>query len=771
MELLSHLYADIVQLCLELYCMFSRAQGAKLRHRLFNLRSAAWRPLDSRFTHLQQRLARHKSWIERTLGQSTDNLLHHREYSTFLKSAESVCGQIEFEGERMARRLKRVDKVKAWLSNCCSYRDIYEHKISQRHPDTCAWFLESEKYCRWKNKPFNERTANSIDSLTETWHERILFVQGKPGFGKTFISGAIIDDLRDGVKDSNIGNEPPTTAFFHFNAAHLYCACSNDAIRALAAQLVHAHRHDRNTLDALSLLMRKASPHDKASCDDVFEILQLLLRQHPTFLVIDGVDECTDIAALLTKIPELCEKSDTRAILLSRPHLEIPIKYQKWASDSPHILYLSDGQNEVDIESYITSHLNQLADQGYFGINMDRSLFQDVASRSNGMFLWASLLLKYLGSTSLAPEERRSILEHSNLLQGLEPLYNGIFSTLDKKIGRDKNLAVDVIRWLSLSIRRLCVPGLQVALRFDLKRANGEGVNLTKLTESLTRSTCGLVEIANCNVTFTHSSVKEYLQSSACQSPDFSLLDESAAHGHLAARCLTFLASEIPKKPLQRLQPYIQPAAPLATHSGLSIRTGSSRDSGYRSMSSSSDTDGISSETAPAPAFDANIPFLRYATLCWPIHLTRALSGIRTPNSLPTSPSSPSADSPSHIPWLSPLSNFLANRIAITTWAEASWRYNFSPNLSRLLPLLINLKSEIPPATVDGRDIRWTVQGLRDSSDALNELREKWGARLRENPSLIWQWKDEEGQPGFWPRWDEGRGCVIFEEVDEDEEM
>lgn len=763
-ELISHLFADFVQLFLELYCMFSRSQGARLRHRFFNSGSATWRPLDSRFTYLQQRLARHKNWVERVLGRSNDDITQHQDYKNFLKSTFTACGGIEFEGERMARRLRRIDKVKAWLSNCCSYRDIYEHKISQRHPSSCAWFLESQKYCHWKNKPFDERNANSIDSLTESWHERILFVQGKPGFGKTFISGAIIDDLRNGAEDSNIGNEPPTTVFFHFNASHLYCTSSNDAFRALTAQLVHAHRHDRSTLDALSLLMRKASPYDKASSEDVIDILALLLRQHPTFLVIDGVDECTDVQTLLTKIPELFAKSDARAVLLSRPQIEIPLRYQKWASDSPHILKLSDEHNAGDIRAYVISHLDELADQGFFGINMDRSIFEQVATRSNGTFLWASLLLKYLGSPDLSPEKRRSLLEQSSLLEGLEPLYNGIFGVLERKSGRDKQLAVDVMRWLSLSIRRLCVPGLQIALRFDSKRTSVDEVNLVKLADSLTRSTCGLVEISNCDVTFTHSSVKEYLQSSACRSPEFSLLDESAVHGHLAARCLSFLTNEVPKKPLQKLQPYIRPAPPSATHSGLSIRTGSSRDSGYKSMSSSSDTDGMPADIQQTPVFDANIPFLRYATLCWPIHLTRALSSDSAATFNLASPTSPSSPNISRISWLPALSNFLADRMALTTWTEASWRYNFPPNLSRLLPLLANLKSELPPATVDGKDLRWVVHGLRESSEALNELREQGGTRLRENPSLIWQWATEEGQAQFWPLWDTGRGCAILEE-------
>jgi hypothetical protein len=73
-----------------------------------------------------------------------------------------------------------VDKVKTWLSNTCSYRDIYKYRLRQRHPESCAWFLNSEEYCRWRNAPFKQATADDAEELERTWQDRVLFVQGKP---------------------------------------------------------------------------------------------------------------------------------------------------------------------------------------------------------------------------------------------------------------------------------------------------------------------------------------------------------------------------------------------------------------------------------------------------------------------------------------------------------------------------------------------------------------------------------------------------------------
>jgi hypothetical protein len=699
---------------------------------------------------------------------------NRREYLDFLNTKTETEDRDDegLQAERMARRLRRVDRVKAWLSNCCAYRDVYEYKIRQRYPNSCTWFLKTPQYCKWKNTPFDGRLANDTDNLQTSWHERIVFVQAKAGFGKTFLSGQVIDDLTTGAEDLNISDESPTTAFFHFNAAHLYCTHPNDAFRSIAEQLVHAHRHDLSTLNALALILRKTSVEEKASSDDVIALLSLLLRQHSTFLVIDGIDECSDIELFLTLLPELCRRSDTRVLVFSRPNIQIPLSYQKWASDAPHIISLNESQNTPDIETYLAENLYGMADQGFFGISMDRSLIPHVAGRSNGVFLWASLLLKYLQSPSLSPDERRAALENVHQLEGLGALYCGTLAILDRQPFREKGVTLDIFRWLSLSIRSLCIPGTEVALAITPGQPTTEDQYLANLEESIPHLTGGLVEVTDCRVLFTHRSVKDYLQSPECQDSPFSLYDETTVHAHLAAKSISFLAYDVHKRPLHRLQPYIRPPVQRApTESGTSVRTESSGDSGYKSISSgisastttttststTSDTTGTTPESSQTDSscFDEDIPFLRYASLCWPVHLTRTLSNAipRSPPLQPVCSDSNKPPEPFHTtPWLTTLSAFLADRSAVTAWVEASWRYSLPPNVSRLIPLLNGLKSQFPPATIEGKELRWVIQELRELSGKLMTLKTDYGITLKENPSLIWQGI---GDGTFWPIWDE----------------
>lgn len=282
---------------------------------------------------------------------------------------------------------------------------------------------------------------------------------------------------------------------------------------------------------------------------------------------------------------------------------------------------------------------------------------------------------------------------------------------------------------------------------------------MADVIQALPELTCGLLCVVNDEIAFTHESIRDYLLNPLSQGSEFSLCDTSSVHGHLAARCLSYLAHDIPKRPLGALQPH-SPAMPptIPTSSGASQRTSASIDSGYKSLSSSDGDNHIhamptiptehnssranSIRTVP---FDTHLPFLRYAALCWPIHLSRALS----PSSHYTTTSS--ADT---LPYLPALSAFLASRVAVTAWVEASFRYSLPPTLTRLIGPLSDLKGEISPATVEGKELRLVVTEMRILSERLVGLKREHEGVMRRNPSLMWQ-MDEPGGNTYWPVWED----------------
>jgi hypothetical protein len=586
------------------------------------------------------------------------------------------------------------------------------------------------------------------------------------GYGKTVLASAVFHDLAAEAEDPERSSEPPSAAHFHINTNISEPVHPDDVFRQLSIQLLQTHRHDHATLDAVCLLLRRTSFQDMATASEVLDVLALLLRQHPTYLVIDGLESFNSGKAFLSSLAGLCRKANVRAIIFSRPTITIPLEYQKWASDAPHIMSLDVQHNTNAIEGFVSQNLHQMADLGYFGISMDRSLILHVAQRANGMFLWANLLLGYLQSPALTPDERQTILVGVQSLHGLDAVYGRIFRTLEHQPAYEKRVVADVLRWLTFPIHQLCTSALRTALTSTVDTATNKDSWPADILHALPQLTCGLVEVSDDGVSFVHSSVRDYLLSSASQGSQFSLGDECSVHAHLATRCIAYLAHSVPKRPLGGLSPGVRPMLPAdATSSGASYRTSKSGDSGYKSISSVEGDNALPQAAIPpqhnnantssvrAIPFDTNLPFLRYASLCWPIHLSRALAS--THNDHPYVIPCPGPFEA--VPYIPALSAFLSSRLAITAWVEASFRYSLPPTLTRLVGPLADLKGEIPPATIEGKELRLVISDLNILSERLMELKRGYATSLRENPSLIWQMGSAVGED-YWPVWDGSTG-------------
>ncbi|KAJ5031741.1 hypothetical protein PSV08DRAFT_399634 [Bipolaris maydis] len=753
--LMSYVYADFVQLFLELYCIFCRGSQAH---------TMSWRPLDSRISRMEVRLAKHRRWLEKETQNDIQNysdISHHRKhYLDFLQNQDQIRGSdnLDHDGQRAVKRWRRVEKVRNWLCHSSATSQV-DRQPRQYSPDSCAWFLQSSVYCKWRDQPFEKAVANDTDYLLNNWQHRVLFVQAQIGFGKTFMSHSVIENLTAETEDPNICDEPPVIAYYRFSLLHSKHNHPDDALRALSHQLLQLHRNDHSTLDSVCLLLRKTSFREHANTDEVLDVLTLLLRQHPAYIAIDGIDECNNTEVFLGLLARLCRGSDARVILFSRPDLKIPLEYQKWASDAPHILSLKSSHNAMAIESYSTPELNRLADQGFFGISMDRTLIPQFAQAANGEFLWASMLLKLLQSPLISPEERLNLLLNVQSLEGLGSLYHTMIDALARHSHQKKRVIASAFRWLSHGIHHLDPAALRAALSTQSKDEN-EISHTMDIVNALEELSCGLLLVTNDAVSFAHASVRDFLQSSASHTSEFSLHNEIGVHGHLAADCLSYLVYSVPKQPLGVLHPHNPPTPPAASaSSGASQRTNSSGDSGYKSLSSS---DGDNNH-AVAPIilnprnsssrpnsirtipFDTHLPLLRYAALCWPIHLSRALT---------LSSHSTTSSMTDTLAYLPALSAFLYSRLAITSWVEASFRYSLPPTLTRLVGPLSDLKGEISPSTATGRELRCAVGQMRILSERLAGLKREHEVVMRRNPSLIWQ-MDEPGEDAYWPVWED----------------
>lgn len=183
--LLSYVYADLVQLFLELYRIFCRgAQSTSVSCTNVLHNETLWRPFDSRFAHIEIRLGQHRRWLETETANQTqyyaDISQHRRSYIEFLQHQNGVIlnGRVEQDEQRLAKRLRRVEKVQHWLSSSTSIA-TRSPGTQQPYQESCAWFLRITAYAQWRSRRFDSSIANDQEALLGNWQHRVLFVQGR----------------------------------------------------------------------------------------------------------------------------------------------------------------------------------------------------------------------------------------------------------------------------------------------------------------------------------------------------------------------------------------------------------------------------------------------------------------------------------------------------------------------------------------------------------------------------------------------------------------
>lgn len=713
---------------------------------------------------------------------------------------------------------EKLDQLRKWIWNL-DHRSIYEHAAADRCPHSCDWFLGRSEYLSWRDAPFASTSVPQPNKSQGEHRPDFLSFQGrvpwllrmilinkspaKPGFGKTVLSTAIIEDLEKRPAPPGEGDTlVPVVAFFHFSECFRVGGKSSmDAFRALVAQLIRAHRSQDSVMDALFILFDKYSgAQEHASQDQVIAVLKLLVQQWPTVFIIDGIDECVDEARLLSNLWTNLHNIDCRVLLLSRPNVIFPYYYR--ALGDRWQIQLNPAENKSSIRVFLGNCFDIMACEGLFAdVKISDALLDDVASRSDGMFLWARLLVNYLESPALSPHERLNVLQQAKLLEGLRGLYNRILLTMRASNPKQSQVAASIFKYVSGSVYPLSPTELHIALAIEPGRRTDDLYLLSNFPQCVRKITCALVDVnTDEGFNFIHLSLKEYLETDPECNVMFSLRDPADLHHFLAVRCLTHLLYDIPELPLRGLQREIS----LETHAVNMVSCGTEARLEHTLTPSESRT-----------FIQKKFPFIKYAALCWLYHLLRFLSAqsaseivlrdnrasvddgkpsvrgdgygveshhrrrkrkrlamdddgssgeedseYRTANAealgcrrcLPVKPSAGEAPRSRAVGWITLLAQFLVRRLTVTTWVEASWSFGFRPLLTDLVPLVEDLCTSYSIDSLEGREIWWIHTGVRQLAAALEYLYRKYGPMMEANPTLIWQEHIKEMvDPNFWP--------------------
>ncbi|KAK9418708.1 putative GPI inositol-deacylase [Seiridium unicorne] len=385
-----------------------------------------------------------------------------------------------------------------------------------RKPGTCERFLASREFDEWR----------SSDS------SRILWAHAPPGSGKSTICTLVIERLLESDEACAYfffrydNRQKQSIGYMLQSFAYQIAALEPEACYALA-ELAKAGERFQNA-DPVNIWKRLYLP-----------ILSNIHSRKTFYWVLDGIDESESSRQVVDFLSSINEFQSTIKILLfSRPHFTISQAMQK-ATTKTHVVELPLGDNKEDIRLTVAEEIIYLASDDSF----KHDTVNKITSRSQGNFLWASLVVKLVASCHRQDQVER-LLETTP--DGMDKLYDRMLDVVATlHMPEDMNLARILLSWAMYSRTPLTVDELSEPYATEFR-------SVMDLKHTVNQICGQFVTINTSNqVTLVHHSAREYLRRHARQ--PFSL-ELHRSHEELFGKCLMAICDKDLRGKIQMLR-------------------------------------------------------------------------------------------------------------------------------------------------------------------------------------------------------------------------
>ncbi|KAJ3031768.1 UNVERIFIED_CONTAM: hypothetical protein HDU68_000055 [Siphonaria sp. JEL0065] len=345
--------------------------------------------------------------------------------------------------------------------------------------------------------------------------DRLLWLNAPAGTGKSVVSALLADRLQ---KSNTLG-----AAFFFRHDNHVLRSALT-LVTSVAYSLSHwSPSYGRRLLSILRSgdVDFRAAPSflfDKLLTEPLNELAEMNIIQSPIVLIIDALDECSELSArrdLLGLFAHKIKKLPTfvKVVVTSRPEHDIVAAFN--ASGLPqHQIVPSEGNNKKDVEMVARVRLTEM------GVAEDilESLVSVLLEKSGGLFIWIVMALEALKTTS------KTLADVEALPLGLNSMYESTFTQIFHR--RTSPILSAVIQVIGVSQEPLSCAQITEFVVADEK----------KVKSSIDRLKSVLSEDSG-RFSFVHKSVSDYLTSVECGDTRFKL-DIAAVHRKLFLRLM-----------------------------------------------------------------------------------------------------------------------------------------------------------------------------------------------------------------------------------------
>jgi hypothetical protein len=364
--------------------------------------------------------------------------------------------------------------------------------------------------------------------------QRVLFLHGPAGSGKSTISTTLADHFR---RSKQLG------AFLYFDRDVTGRSDPALVARTLAYQLSSFH----TDIEDLMISVIDNSPQTLISSIpsqfqelliDPLSCMEPLHTKSQTIIILDALDECGSGKRLMTLANTLAQKSVNlpstfRLIITSRSDKDIRFAFESQVHIRMMELDLASTTGNEDILTYFRHHLNTVQrkksylGKGWPGANKISTL----AHRASGLFVWASIACSFIDAYD--PGKRLDdIIQQGDTPSTAEVALDSLYQTALDSAGTwdDEDFVTDFRAVIGM-ILFLRDPLTDTAI--DNLLANPDGRPATQIIEQL-----NCIISLNPTIRFIHPSLADFLMSRSRCGRDIWFFTPASHQRTLAILCL-----------------------------------------------------------------------------------------------------------------------------------------------------------------------------------------------------------------------------------------
>lgn len=304
----------------------------------------------------------------------------------------------------------------------------------------------------------------------------LLWIEGNPGSGKSFLTYNIITYLHELHQDVSGHAGHASVGYFFFRDNQDQTRLVDHALRDIAYQIA---QNDQAYAKYVASIPQSRS--DVASTRSAWQRLFVDFFisdeaiESSAFILFDGIDESFQdgreiLFELLNDIRNTKGKCRLRVALLGRPQI-----YEEIAGivggNVPTVL-VDSTKNGGDIAHYVDLSIQNSRVLNRVSNSLKELIIQTLRSKAGGMFMWVKLMIAELGKKSRESAIKDALkAAPKGLTEMLRHVLEGYSATLTEEDAGDLN---DMLAWVTLAKRPLALGEVDAMLR--LKSLEGEGV-------------------------------------------------------------------------------------------------------------------------------------------------------------------------------------------------------------------------------------------------------------------------------------------------------